>query len=107
MGDVAASPNDPIFVNHHAMIDCIFEKWKECNKDEEYPESSIIAEGHKKTDYQVPFLPLYTHEDMFKPASEFGYTCKLDIECPNTENGALSHTCTTLIVLLSITVTVF
>ena len=27
MADVAASPNDPIFINHHTMIDCILEEW--------------------------------------------------------------------------------
>ena len=25
--DVAASPNDPLFIVHHPMIDCIFEEW--------------------------------------------------------------------------------
>ena len=27
MGNVAASPNDPVFINHHTMIDSIFEQW--------------------------------------------------------------------------------
>ena len=27
MADVAALANDPIFLNHHAMVDCIFETW--------------------------------------------------------------------------------
>ena len=31
MGDVASSPNDPIFLNHHAMVDCILEEWLQQN----------------------------------------------------------------------------
>ena len=75
MSCVAASPNDPIFINHHANIDCILEKWLQENKDTPYPSSSAIRKGHRGTDYIVPFIPLYTHEDMFKTADNFGYRC--------------------------------
>ena len=75
MSCVAASPNDPIFINHHANIDCILEKWLWENKDTPYPSSSAIRKGHRENDYIVPFIPLYTHKDMFKTADNFGYKC--------------------------------
>ena len=37
MADVAASPNDPIYINHHTMIDCIFDVWLKCNYTRLYP----------------------------------------------------------------------
>ena len=76
MGDVAASPNDPIFINHHARIDCILEEWLQKNKGKpNYPISGEIHEGHRVNDYIVPFIPLYTHGQMFKTAENFGYRC--------------------------------
>ena len=75
MSCVAASPNDPIFINHHGKIDFILEEWLVKNKDRlSYPLSDEIREGHRGKDgYIVPFIPLYTHEDMFKTADNFGY----------------------------------
>ena len=76
MACVAASPNDPIFINHHANIDCILEQWLQENKDDlSYPISGDIREGHGGNDYIVPFMPLHTHNDMFKTADNFGYRC--------------------------------
>ena len=76
MSCVAASPNDPIFINHHANIDCILEKWLQENKDDlTYPSSDEIRQGHRATDYIVPFIPLYTHRDMFSTSDNFGYVC--------------------------------
>ena len=76
MSCVAASPNDPVFINHHANIDHILEQWLQKNKDSlNYPLSSAIREGHRGTDYIVPFIPVYTHNDMFKTADNFGYEC--------------------------------
>jgi len=78
MGDVAASANDPIFINHHAMVDCILEKWLQNNVDRvEYPTSSDIRLGHRRDDYIVPFIPLYTHNMMYKRADNLGYMCNL------------------------------
>ena len=74
MSCVAASPNDPIFINHHAQIDCILEQWLWENPNT-YPQCYKIREGHRETDYIVPFIPLYTHKDMFKTADNFGYEC--------------------------------
>ena len=75
MADVAASPNDPIFINHHIMIDCIFEEWMKCynsNNSMSYPKS-VTVEGHRADDYMVPFFPVYTHSDMFVGSETFGY----------------------------------
>ena len=77
MGDVASSPNDPIFLNHHAMIDCILEEWLQQNPEATYPESNEIPNGHRANDYLVSFIPLYTNSDMFKTADNFGYSCSL------------------------------
>ena len=77
MGDVASSPNDPIFLNHHAMVDCILEEWLQQNPEATYPESDLIRNGHRGDDYIVPFIPLYTHSQMFKTADNLGYSCTL------------------------------
>ena len=77
MADVAASANDPIFLNHHAMVDCIFETWLQKNPDAQYPVNNDIRKGHRQTDYIVPFFPLYTHGDMFSTAEMFGYRCTI------------------------------
>ena len=75
MANVAAAANDPIFLNHHAMIDCIFEEWLKRKSTPEYPTNGAIPRGHGKNDYIVPFFPLYRHQDMFKTAENFGYRC--------------------------------
>ena len=75
MADVAASPNDPIFINHHTMIDCILEEWLRVHPDAYYP--SVTLRGHQKDGYIVPFYPLFKHKDMFKTAHNFGYSCNL------------------------------
>ena len=81
MADVAASANDPIFLNHHAMVDCIYEIWLQKNLlNAPYPISSEIPKGHRYDDYIVPFFPLYKHRDMFSTADKFGYKCRIDIE---------------------------
>lgn len=79
MGDVAASPNDPLFINHHTMIDCILEAWlQQDNGASVYPMmDDEIHDGHRANDYIVPFIPLYTHSQMFKTANNFGYECTL------------------------------
>ena len=75
MADVAASANDPIFLNHHAIVDCIFETWLQRNPNAQYPVSNEIPKGHRKEDYIVPFFPLYKHSDMFSTAENYGYHC--------------------------------
>lgn len=78
MANVAASPNDPIFINHHTMIDCILERWLQGHPGADYP-SNIPSKlkGHQKNGYIVPFYPLFKHNDMFKTANNFGYSCNL------------------------------
>ena len=77
MGHGASSPNNPIFLNHHAMVDCILEEWLQQNPEATYPESNEIPNGHRANDYLIPFIPLYTNSDMFKTADNFGYSCSL------------------------------
>ena len=77
MADVAAASSDPIFINHHAMIDCILEEWLQKNKNAQYPRNAAIQQGHKYDDYIVPFFPLVTQGEMFKMADNFGYSCEL------------------------------
>ena len=77
MADVAAASSDPIFINHHAMIDCILEEWFQKNKNAQYPRNAAIQQGHRYNDYIVPFFPLVTQGEMFKTADNFGYSCKL------------------------------
>ena len=79
--DVAASPNDPLFILHHTMVDCVFEEWLKRHPDGEYPSTMDVPQGHLRDGYMVPFFPLYTNNDMFKGAENFGYSCILsDLE---------------------------
>jgi hypothetical protein len=107
MADVAASPNDPIFINHHTMVDCIMEEWMKCynpNNDLEYPLSSKTREGHRRDDYIVPFIPLYNHQDMLKTSESFGYSCDLEIEfdCPSAGGQGSLFSSSTIAVLASL-----
>ena len=77
MADVTAASSDPIFINHHAMVDCILEEWLQENKDAQYPQDPRIRPGHRKDDNTVPFFPIITHGEMFKTADNFGYSCDL------------------------------
>ena len=82
MGNVAGSPNDPLFFNHHTMIDCLFERWLEDHDQASYPNQPVSSAfaGHGPQDCVVPFFPLYTHQDMFKRSTELGYTCGLSLD---------------------------
>ena len=74
MGDVAASANDPIFIHHHAMVDYILEQWLQHNiHNKGYPTEQSIRAGHRRDDYIVPFIPLYTHNMMYQLAPNLGY----------------------------------
>jgi hypothetical protein len=75
MADVAASPNDPIFLSHHGMVDCILEEWLLRHKDVGYP--NVTTRGHQRDGYIVPFFPLYKHSDLYKTADHFGYECDI------------------------------
>ena len=75
--DVASSPNDPLFIFHHTMVDCVFEEWLKRHPDGEYPGSPNVPLGHLRDGYMVPFFPLFTNNEMFKRAENFGYSCSL------------------------------
>lgn len=101
MANLAASPNDPLFLNHHTMIDCIFEEWLKRHSTAQYPEdlgedgnNSINYSGHRVDDCIVPFFPLYTHRDMFKNANALGYSCDLPNINPIPEESTQEPTIT-------------
>ena len=79
MANNAASANDPIFINHHAMVDCILEEWLQRHKSEPYPAVPRNLKGHRRGDYIIPFFPLFKNIDMYKSADNFGYSCKLPL----------------------------
>ena len=88
MGDPVASPNDPVFIIHHTMIDCMFDEWLKRHPDEEYPDVplTLSTRGHQAHSFMIPFFPLYTNADMFKLANNFGYYCNLpNITAADTE----------------------
>ena len=76
MGDIRASPNDPAFIHHHAMIDFIFEMWLKDHSDVSYrgPSNNPKFPGQAAGDCAVPFMPAFTHSEAFKPADTFGYS---------------------------------
>ena len=74
--DLAASPNDPLFILHHSMMDCLFDEWLQRHSDAEYPVDPLVTQGHRKDDFVGSFFPLYTNGDMFKGAEVFGYFCR-------------------------------
>ena len=104
MGDVAASANDPIFINHHTMVDCILEEWlQQNNRTATYPnptDPGTINRGHHRDDYIVPFIPLFTHEMMFKTAENFGYSCNLGLSGPTEPDSAKPATALVFYVLV-------
>ena len=81
MGDVPIASNDPVFINHHTMIDCIFEQWLRNHPlpNRKYP-AQLRPEfaGHAAGDCIVPFIPVYSHSYFFNRISDdFGYNCDL------------------------------
>ena len=80
MDDVVSSPNDPLFMPHHVMVDCMFDEWLERHPDAEYPNDipmTVSTTGHQPDDFMVPFFPLSTNTDMFTRSRNFGYYCDL------------------------------
>ena len=86
MANVAASPNDPVFINHHTMIESIFEQWLQQHPNGEYggPNNDVKFAGHSANNCIVPFILVYTHMDMFKPAEDFGYAYDFLTSSPTT-----------------------
>ena len=79
MSDAVSSPNDPAFIIHHTMVDCVFDEWLKNHPGTEYPDVPLTfsTRGHQAHSYMIPFFPLYTNADMFKEAYNFGYSCNL------------------------------
>ena len=79
MANVAGSPNDPMFFNHHTMIDCLFQLWLEEHTNQHYPSQQVSAKfaGHGPNDCLVPFIPPYTNKYMYDNSIAFGYRCSL------------------------------
>ena len=78
--DRGGSPNDPVFITHHTMIDCMFDEWLRRYPDQEYPDVplTISTQGHQALSHMVPFFPIYTNAEMFRlAANNFGYYCNL------------------------------
>ena len=86
MANVAASPNDPVFFNHHTMVDSIFEQWLQQYPNGKYggPKNDPKFAGHSNNDCIVPFIPVYTHMEMFKQAENFGYAYDFISSPPTT-----------------------
>ncbi len=78
MADVAASPNNPVFINHHGMIDYILERWLNNNTSSVYPDMPRERKGHQRDSFIVPFFPLFKHSDVFKEATTLGYNYEED-----------------------------
>ena len=118
--DLGGSPNDPVFIVHHTMIDCMFDEWMQRYPDQRYPDDvplTISTQGHQAHSYMVPFFPVYTNADMFKlAASNFGYYCNLTnlttdtdstnttntTDTPTTESGGFLQVQLTLLTWLSV-----
>lgn len=74
--DVTASPNDPMFILHHTMLDCILIEWMRRNPIAGYP-PGVTTTGHARDGFIIPFFPLFTHNDLFVSPEDLGYTCEL------------------------------
>ena len=80
MDDVTSSTNDPLFILHHTMVDCMLDEWLELHPDAEYPNDipiTVPSTGHQPDDFLVPFFPLTTNTDVFTRSHNFGYFCDL------------------------------
>lgn len=75
--DVAASPNDPLFIVHHTAIDCVLEEWLSDHPNTKYPVAPQVRDGHRRDDYSRGFFPLYTNGELFTSTKDFGYSCQL------------------------------
>ncbi|KAJ0004550.1 hypothetical protein NQD34_010764 [Periophthalmus magnuspinnatus] len=74
MSSVQGSANDPIFLLHHAFVDCIYEEWLRRHRPalSQYPESNAPI-GHNGGYFMVPFLPLHTNREFFISSKDLGY----------------------------------
>ncbi len=75
--DVAASPNDPLFIVHHLTVDCVLEEYLRKYPDAQYPTNPEVRDGHRVDDFSRGFFPLLKNREIFVPGRNFGYTCML------------------------------
>ena len=79
IGSIPIAANDPVFINHHTMIDCLFEQWLTDHPNRQYP-ATLQAQfaGHADGDCIFPFIPLFNHNEVFSMnASDLGFSCDL------------------------------
>ncbi|CAI5643503.1 unnamed protein product [Oreochromis niloticus] len=74
MSSVQGSANDPIFLLHHAFVDCLYEQWLRRHRPSpnQYPESNAPI-GHNSEYHMAPFLPLHRNRDFFISSKDLGY----------------------------------
>ncbi|XP_030602226.1 tyrosinase-like [Archocentrus centrarchus] len=74
MSSVQGSANDPIFMLHHAFVDCIYEQWLRRHRPSpsQYPESNAPI-GHNSEYHMAPFLPLHRNREFFISSKDLGY----------------------------------
>ena len=103
MGSIPLAANDPVFINHHTMIDCLFEQWLTSHPNRQYP-ATLQAQfaGHAGGDCMVPFIPVYNHSEVFnKRANDFGYSCDLrSFSTPTNGGDNLLAKTTTLVSMI-------
>ena len=87
MIDFGSAPNDPLFILHHTMVDCVLEEWSRRHPTSGYPASSLVRDGHKKDDYIRTVFPPTTNGEVFTDPREFGYYCQLANLDSNTPVG--------------------
>ena len=99
---IAASHNDPVFINHHTMIDCIFDQWLELYPDSPYvgPKGERRFAGHGLDDCVVPFYPPKTHRQMYKIGLDLGFECDLPKFVVPTPSSISSTTVPQIMILV-------
>ena len=94
MAHIASSHNDPAFINHHSMIDCIFDQWLEMYPDSPYvgPVGERRYAGHSQDDCIVPFYPPKTHRQVYKIGLDLGFECDLPkfVARTPTDSGSIT-----------------
>ena len=100
MIDFGSAPNDPLFIIHHTMMDCILEEWTKRHPSSHFPDGPLVRDGHKKSDYLRTFFPPITNGEVFTDPKEFGYYCQLPNLDINTPVGKYAK-CTALPTLVT------
>ena len=92
MFDFGGSPNDPLFILHHLMLDCLLQEWAKLHPNSGYPVHPEVRDGHRKDDYLRTFFPLITNGEVFANPEEFGYYCQLPNLGLTEPIGNMNHT---------------